>query len=420
MGMLVDDAIVVVESMYTRMRRGVDTTQAAIEALKEVVSPVTASVLTTMAAFLPLMLLPGILGEFMLVIPLVVTVALAISLLEAYWMLPAHLIVSKPDYSVKKGHARGWYRIQVLREGFTHGLQLFYSRLLIASLRRPKSLLLALFLLFCGAVYALQSGQIKVNFFAGEPFPVLYVNLKMKEGTPIDYTLEKVKQLENRVKQDFERDDYREIVSYAGIYFTQTEPLFGEHYGQVMISLTETTPEALLILHKRVKARFKQMTGVEEMSLLQLEDGPPVSRAISIKVQGAEFAAIQTAVVDLQHILKAVPEIENIMIQDSAGTMELKLQLNQDAVHRAGLSPDQVMRDIRLLAEGEIVTSFQHRGEEVDIRVKAGMNSQQENNKRGQGAKTIENWLQTPIGFFDEHSGKLLSIPLNELVKVDY
>ncbi len=61
-------------------------------ALREVFAPVTASVLTTLAAFLPLMLLPGIVGKFMIVIPFVVTLALSISLLEAYWMMPAHMI----------------------------------------------------------------------------------------------------------------------------------------------------------------------------------------------------------------------------------------------------------------------------------------------------------------------------------------
>jgi len=413
LGMLVDDAIVVVESMYTRMRRGVDATQAALDSLREVIAPVTASVLTTMAAFLPLMLLPGIVGKFMLVIPLVVTIALALSLVEAYWMLPAHIIAGKPDYSAHKKQQR-WQQMQRFRERFTHGLQLFYMRLLIGSLRHPKSMLLALFMLFSSAIFALQSGQIKINFFAGEAFPIIYVNLKMKEGTPIDYTLEKLQQLEGKIKKAIKRSDYREMATYAGIYFTQTEPLFGEHYGQVLISLPQTSPDELHKLHRILREQFNTMSGVEEMSLLQLEDGPPVSRAISIKVQGAEFATIQAALVDLQQVLKELPEVENIMLQDSAGTMELKLRINQDAVHRAGLSVAQVRRDIRLLVEGEIVSSFQYKGEEVDIRVKAGIN-----NNPGT-PQTIENWLQTPIGFFQQATAEVLSIPLGELVDVDY
>ncbi len=423
LGMLVDDAIVVVESMYTRMRHGMDSTRAAINAITEVIAPVTASVLTTMAAFLPLMLLPGIIGEFMLVIPLVVTIALGISLIEAYWMLPAHIIASKPDYSESQTN-NGLLKVnkmQRFRESFTHKLKLTYMRLLIGSLRRPKIILLSLFLLFCSAVYALQSGKILVNFFAGEPFPLIYVNLKMKEGTPIDYTLAKVNQLENKIKSVLARDEYREMASYAGFYFTQVEPLFGEHYGQIVLSLPDTPAEGVERLHENLKQQFKGMTGVEQMSLLQLEDGPPVNRAISMKVQGAEFGLIQAAVADIKLFFEQLDDIENITILDSAGTMELALQLNQDAVHRSGLPPSQIMRDIRILAGGEVVSSFQYRGEEVNIRVKAGLND--ENDHLQNSVKTpnmLSSWLQTPISFFDEQNDRVSSIPLNELVQERY
>ncbi|MEN8176855.1 MAG: efflux RND transporter permease subunit, partial [Pseudomonadota bacterium] len=91
LGMLVDDAVVVVEGIYYRIRHGMDAMQASLEALREVATPVTTAVFTTIAAFGPLMLLPGILGDFMGVVPMVVVTALLISLVEAFWMLPAHV-----------------------------------------------------------------------------------------------------------------------------------------------------------------------------------------------------------------------------------------------------------------------------------------------------------------------------------------
>jgi multidrug efflux pump subunit AcrB len=91
LGMLVDQAVVVVEAIYYRMQRGQQVLQASLDGILEVWKPVLASVATTLAAFLPLMLLPGIVGKFMFVIPFVVTLALMISLLEAFWMLPVHV-----------------------------------------------------------------------------------------------------------------------------------------------------------------------------------------------------------------------------------------------------------------------------------------------------------------------------------------
>src|SRR5690606_19418969 len=80
LGMLVDDAVVIVEAMYYRLQRGEEALQAALDSMREVGQPVTAAVFTTISAFAPLMLLPGILGDFMKIIPLVVTTGLLVSL----------------------------------------------------------------------------------------------------------------------------------------------------------------------------------------------------------------------------------------------------------------------------------------------------------------------------------------------------
>jgi multidrug efflux pump subunit AcrB len=117
LGMLVDDAVVVVEAIYYRLHRGADTFTAAVESLKEVARPVTTAVLTTIAAFLPLMLLPGILGDYMRVIPMVVSIALAISLVEAFWMLPAHVIGARVSFDNPS-------RLHRLRTRLTHWVQI--------------------------------------------------------------------------------------------------------------------------------------------------------------------------------------------------------------------------------------------------------------------------------------------------------
>ena len=105
LGMLVDDAVVIVEAVFYRLQRGMAALPATVAALHEVFAPVTTAVLTTMAAFLPLMLLPGILGKFMLVIPLVVATALTISLIEAYWMLPSHVIKADISFCSPLAHS---------------------------------------------------------------------------------------------------------------------------------------------------------------------------------------------------------------------------------------------------------------------------------------------------------------------------
>jgi multidrug efflux pump subunit AcrB len=129
LGMLVDDAVVIVEAMAWRIRQGMDSMDAALEAIKEVGFPVLIAVLTTIAAFLPLMLLPGILGDFMRVVPMVVTIALLVSLIEAFWMIPVHTHWLNQQHKTGKSDKR--------RTKFLLRLQNLYGRLLVKSFRIP-------------------------------------------------------------------------------------------------------------------------------------------------------------------------------------------------------------------------------------------------------------------------------------------
>ena len=114
--------MVVIEAVYYRLQRGAQTMDSIIASFREVFAPVTTSVMTTIAAFLPLVLLPGILGDFMKVIPLVVTIALLISLFEAYWILPAHVLAlkvnfRKPGYISRKREAISYWLRPALYPG---------------------------------------------------------------------------------------------------------------------------------------------------------------------------------------------------------------------------------------------------------------------------------------------------------------
>lgn len=182
LGMLVDDSVVVVEAIYYRMQRGATKLQAITDGLKEVFSPVTTSVFTTISAFLPLMLLPGILGKFMLVIPLVVTLALLFSLVEAFWMLPAHLNAININLHTPS-------KIQQYRDTFTAKIRINYTRILIKTIRNPFKTLSLLVFLLVFSFAALMSGMVKVNFFASDPIRLYYVNVEMPTNTLVHSTI---------------------------------------------------------------------------------------------------------------------------------------------------------------------------------------------------------------------------------------
>ena len=366
LGMLVDDAVVVVEAMYYRLQRGAEGLQAAVGALREVVAPVTSSILTTIAAFLPLMLLPGIVGKFMFVIPFVVTVALLISLIEAYWMLPTHVVATGMDF-------RRPSRLQAWRTRFTHTVRLKYSRLLLYVMRRPRRFLglaLVFLLLAAGAV---ASGAVRVQFFAFDPMRLFYVNVDMPAGSSLDATLRQAEAVAARVRANLLPGEARAVTANAGIKFTDTEPLYGDQYSQVMVALLphESGMRGVEEIVAAMRADVEATPGPARISFQMLSGGPPLAKPISIKVRSDDYAELRAAADAVKALVQAVPGARDVTDDDMPGRQELVLTLDREAVRNAGLSPAAVARLIRLHVDGEIVASMRDRGEKLDVRVRA-------------------------------------------------
>ena len=366
LGMLVDDAVVVVEAIFYRLQRGADAMSASLAALHEVFAPVTTAVLTTMAAFMPLMLLPGILGKFMLVIPLVVTVALAISLTEAFWMLPSHIMAARVNFQKPS-------RIHGLRLKLLRSIRRNYCRLLVKVLRWPKTALVGVLLLMLGAVGMVAAGLIRFDFFASDPLRIFYVTVDMPTGTALPDTMATVQKIEGRVRANLRENEARAVISYAGQAFTEIEPFFGDRYGQVLVSLNPRGSDGREVdeIIESMREEVVNTPGAERISFLRLAGGPPTSKPISIKVRGDDFNELRAAAAALKAALAENPAIRDISDDDSPGLRELVLQVDQDAARRAGVTPDQIARTILLLGDGAIVASLQHQSETVEVRVKA-------------------------------------------------
>ncbi len=373
LGMLVDDAVVVVEAIYYRMQRGAQGINAAVDALHEVFAPVTSSVLTTLAAFLPLMLLPGIVGKFMFVIPFVVSLALLISLLEAYWMLPTHVVSLRMDFNRPS-------RLQAQRTRFTHWIRLKYSWLLLYVMRRPKRFLGFTLLSFVLAGGAVASGAVRLQFFAFDPIRMFYVNVDMPSGSALDTTLHQLQRVEARVQQHLLPGEARAVTANAGLKFTEMEPLYGDHYGQVMVALMPRGPGMRDVseIVSAMRADVESTPGPGRMSFLQLSGGPPLAKPVSVKVRGDDYDELRAAADAVMALTKAVPGARDVTDDDQPGRQELILKLDPEAVKNAGFNPATVARLLRLHVDGEIVASMRDRGEKLDVRVRAAPSNLQD------------------------------------------
>ena len=366
LGMLVDDSIVVIEAIYQKLRQGYEGAAAALEGLREVAVPVTSAVLTTMAAFLPLMLMPGVLGNYMRFVPAIVTMALLISLVEAFWMLPSHMIEARLNLTNPSG-------IQRSRDRALEWLRRKYSRLLTGYLRLGKAGPVIGAFILGGAIAAVAGGLIKVDYFATDLYRLFYVNIEMPPGTKVEKSLATLEQIERVVQQHLRPGEARAVISYAGQRFTETEPAFGEEKGQVFVSLNpqEAGGRGVDEIIGDLRQGVSAIPGPIEVSYLRRKLGPPTLKPISVKVRGDDVEVLREAAREIRSLLNRLTGVLDVQDDDTKGRMELKLRLNPDAIVRAGLKPADVIRVIGLYADGEVVASMQHRGEKLEVRVKA-------------------------------------------------
>lgn len=373
LGMLVDDAVVVVEAMYYRLQRGAEGLHAALSALAEVGKPVTSSVATTMAAFLPLMLLPGIVGKFMFVIPFVVTIGLAVSLVEAFWILPSHVIAlqKKSPLVISKDH---W------RSRWTHWIKIRYTQFLCYVIRRPVRFLSIALMAFASAVISVSAGVIKIEFFTFDPIRLFYVNLDMPADTPLSKTLAQSVELEQRVRRYLQDDEIRAITTQAGIKFTDIEPLYGDQYGQLQVSLKPRTRNGRTVsdIIRAMRSDLVSNSGDGVVSFLEISGGPPTTKPISVKVRSDNFTELRAAADAMKNLVRNIPGTTDVEDNDVPGRSELILELDYKAIRRAGLEPGMVARLMRLHLDGEVVAFMRHKGEKVELRVRGADHRRQD------------------------------------------
>ncbi len=400
LGMLVDDAVVVVEAVYYRMQRGAKALNAALDALREVGAPVTAGVLTTIAAFLPLMLLPGILGAFMFVIPFVVTLGLAISLIEAFWILPAHVIGSESKKERPKlikhrsrfnpfkylsllWHAitrpikavlhKGEVRTNNWRNSWTRKLRTQYTKALCFMMRRPYVIIVFAILCFFGAINIMQNERVKTEFFTFDPFRLFYVNVDMPSNTPLEQTLAQTIEVEKRLRQFVEDEEIRAITSLAGIKFTELEILFGDQYGQIQVSMMPKNKDNRSVsdVVDAMRETLVNTPGDAIISFLELSGGPPAGKPVSVKVRSDDFVELRAAADAVKQIVETREGSKDVVDNDVPGRSELVLELNHQNIRNLGLDPGTVSRLLRLHLDGEIVALMRDEGEKVELRVRA-------------------------------------------------
>ena len=311
------------------------------------------------------MLLPGILGDFMFIVPFVVTVGLLVSLLEAYWIMPTHILILGLDSRRS--------RLQPWRERFTRSVRVKYARLLVTVMRRPKAGMAALVLVMAAAGGALASGMVRLEFFAFDPIRLFYVSVDMPAGVTLERSLDEAQRAVRVVEDALPASELRAVAAYSGLKFSDTEPVYGDQYAQVLVSLLprgdgmRDTGDIIAALRPHIEA----LNGEGRFSFLELKGGPPTARPVSVKVKSDDYPQLRAAADAMLAEVARLPGAKDITDDDVPGRNELRLLLNREKLARAGVAPGEVSRLLRLYGEGEIVATTRAAGEKIEVVVRA-------------------------------------------------
>ena len=357
LGTVVDDAIIIIENIYRYMESGLTPKEAAHYA-GEVATPVISSVTTTMAVFVPMMMMVGIVGEFLSYIPKIVIVTLLASLIEALFILPSH--VSDFGKPMRK-HPPGDRVIRWLQKRY---------RRLIFSFLRNRGIVIVTVLVFA-IVGAFMIPYLGVDMFEDEEFSQFSVRLKAPEGTSLTVMAQIVSSVEKSALT-LPDEEVTGVLGWTGIIYGEYGVETGSHVGEVTVDLVEKEDRerSLDEIIEDLRTRVGTVPGIRSIEYHTLEGGPPVGEAVSIQVKGKTLEGVDPLVDEIKGILKNIPGVKDIRDDYSPGKNQLSIRVNPERAARYGLTAAAIGAEIRASNEGIIASVFRDGDEEVDIVVR--------------------------------------------------
>ena len=380
LGIVVDDAIIVGENIHRHQQKNPNRLAAAISGAQEIATPVTFAVLTTVAAFSPLLFVPGMMGKMMIFVPMIVIPCLLFSLVECLQILPAHLAHLKP----RRRSLWRWFQSH-----FAEGLEKFIDRVYRPALAfglRWRYLSLAIgvsTLIVTGGMVA--AGWVAFHFFPSPEASVISASITMPLGTPPAATSAAVERVETgaeRLRQQVLAETGVDVVThvYAAV---GEQPLGGEgpgplqalgapsqaHLGQVMLELEP--PDSRPLRAEELANRWRELTGPipEASELTFVADETAAGSDVDVMLVGPDVEVMQAAADRLKQRLRSYTGVYDVTDSFLAGKDEIKLGITP-AAESLGLTLQDLGRQVRQAFYGEETQRIQRGRDDIRVMVR--------------------------------------------------
>jgi HAE1 family hydrophobic/amphiphilic exporter-1 len=362
-GRVVDDAIVVLENSYRYVQSGYEPEESALKGTTEVASAITSSTLTTIAVFLPLALVGGIVSKFFVPLSLTVALALVASLIVAVTIIPVLVSIflrrrtedrapQRTDEDTSEDGSGGLLRFQAWTQRESDELLLrLYTPMLRWSLRHRLAVLLLALLTFAGGLGLVRF--LPVTFFPPSEERLLIADVELPAGTALGKTSEKLRPFEDFLQQDEGIKSYQ--VSIGGEDTQDPEsPVRPGNKAQAFINVRESADVRKTL--DRVDEEGDELYG-ENFQIQILSNGPPQGGLEAVLTGGSKEELAKAADIVSDEFRK-LEDVNNVQSDLSGGNPEVEIKVDPEKAAKAGLSPVQVSASLGSLLGGSTVTTL--------------------------------------------------------------
>jgi HAE1 family hydrophobic/amphiphilic exporter-1 len=385
-GIIVDDAIVVLENIYRHFQEGEGLQQAVTSGAAEVAWPVIAATTTTVAAFLPMLLMTGSTGEFFAQIPIAISAAIAASLFECLVILPLHYR-DWPGLG-RNGSTHRRTAGAALRERLMSGLRLA-TEAIVSRIFRHRGLSLGLvlvaFLLSLGVVWVSASGRlplIRIEFFP-EEYVYYYVEMQGPVGTPLERTRQMLDRATGQLLPG-KPEQLTSVTGLAGFYLTEDyQPIYGSNLGHLVVELPDkgarnfpNNPDNDPAEHlSHVRERMERFVPDDwQVRVRPEESGPPTGKDLTVRSAGPNPDNVLALAGSVRDFLRHDPTIGPHLVDlaSNRGQMDrvVRFRVLEEKAAEFGLPVGRVAALAGSVLDGRYVGEFRSEDEDVDLKLR--------------------------------------------------
>ncbi|MBN1498966.1 MAG: efflux RND transporter permease subunit [Spirochaetes bacterium] len=362
LGMLVDHGIVISEVVYKTRESGGSDNESIVNSVISILSPVTITILTTIAAFLPMFAIKGMMGKFIYIFPVIITASLIASFFEATFILPSHLAHIKKPPKQKK-----WFNVIIV----------LYEKLLKITLKFRYIAVGAFVIIFLLTLFISRATIQNYVLLWDDSADAIYINLEAEDGTPLDQTEKQTLTLLPLINEIIRPEEMIAVSTNIGHHTVKRMSSKGnrENWSQYLIYLvpkSERKRNASQIINAlREKINPKTVNSFKKIMFSERVIGPSVGDAFDLKIIASENP--ENAKKLLQEVVtftKSIDGVKDVSTDQQKGKNEIYINFNFKKLASYGMDVAAVSRTVKTAYDGLIVTSVQTPKTRLDFRLK--------------------------------------------------